>query len=372
MFKVASFHVALVATAAAVWLFSGWLVDELDIPRPNLTLDLVPRVVAFRNSMKHDRARFRVAMMGDSMIFTEWPGKSVPSWVEDELKSREGTPRTSVHVISYAAWGTAPEYCMADEIAKAKPDLLVLELNLRLLGPAPLGIVSYPELAGHIANDRLLEAAFLPLSHAGITLGKLLFHRSIVLSQHELHLRDIQMRQAKVFHLRETLEEWLDAKTGRQDYSMRKFAWGIGLSNRYLERGKKRSRDNPSHARDALGDVLDGIPEDHPRLVVFGAMLADFKRRGVPVLVWVSPINLDHLNSLGLDTSHVDASISTIRKIVERHGARFVDLHALLHDAEFFDAGDHYTREGSPSGAQLVGQELGQAIGREEDRLAVQ
>jgi hypothetical protein len=371
-FRILSFFTAFVATAALTWRAGAFAVDVSGVARPNMTLDLIPRVALFRNQLKRDHARVRVAMVGDSMTFTDGPGVSMPEWVRRELVARQGKRRTGVHVLSWAAWGTAPEYSMVDEIAQAKPDLLVLELNLRLLGPAPLGAVSYPELSGHIANDRLFEAAFLPLSHAGVTLGRMLFYRGVVLTAHESQFSDVLTRQAMLFDTREPLEKWLDAKTHTRSYEDRRLAWGYTLSARYLAPGTRHSRDSLPHARDALGDVIDGIREDHPRLVVLRAMLRDFRRAGVPVLVWVSPINLDHLARLGLGLDGIERSMTTIQKAVEGSGARFVDLHALLHDDDFADAGDHYQRDGSPSGAKRVGQELGLAIAREEERLALQ
>ncbi|HEX4340232.1 MAG TPA: hypothetical protein VH062_30195 [Polyangiaceae bacterium] len=371
--RVASFIAAFAVTSLAVWQAGAYAVQVAKIPRPSMTLDLVPRLRLWSFAMQRDRAPHKVAMMGDSMIFTEWPGTSMPSWVQRELDSRQDAAhRSGVHVLSWAAWGPAPEYCMVDDIAKAKPDLLVLEVNLRLLGPAPLGIVSYTELSGHIANSRIPEAAMLPLSHAGITMSRLLFYRLIVLTKHERHFSDILQRQAMLFNVRGPLEEWLDEKTKSRQFAARKWAWGLALSGRLLEEGTTRSRDNKQHALDALGDVIGGIGEGHPRLVVLGAMIRDFEKQGIPVLVWVSPINVEHLKKLGLPTDGIGRSMQTIRKVVEGNGARLVDLHRLLPDDAFVDSGDHYTREGYPNGAEVVGRALGEAVALEEERLALQ
>jgi hypothetical protein len=101
-------------------------------------------------------------------------------------------------------------------------------------------------------------------------------------------------------------------------------------------------------------------------------MVEDFVDKGTPVLVWVSPINVDHLRWLGFSLQGVDESMGTIRQVVEGSGGHFVDLHSLLHDESFSDAGDHYTREGSPSGCEIVGKELARAIVKEEKHLGLQ
>ena len=371
--RAASFVVSFAIIATIVWRAGAQVVRLSGVPRPNMTLDLIPRLQFWRNELRHAHSRLRVALMGDSMVFTEWPGRSMPEWVKRELSSQHGPARhSSLHVLSWPAWGTAPEYCMVDEVAKARPDLLVLELNLRLLGPAPLGSVSYTELAGHIGNRRLAEASLLPLSHAGITLSRLLFYRLVVLMEHERHFGDVLMRQAMLFNARGPLEEWIDGETKGRQYTDRRWAWGIAMSGRQLEHGMPRPRDNRAHALDSLGDVIEGIGENHPRLVVLGAMLSDFRKQGIPVLVWVSPINVEHLRTLGLPTDGIDRSMVTIGKLVEQSGARFLDLHELLPDEAFVDAGDHYTRDGAPNGSRVVGQELGRVIALEEERLALQ
>jgi hypothetical protein len=370
--RTASFFAAFALGSVIVWKAGATAARASGVPRPNLTLDLVPRLRAWRNAVANDKAARRIGMIGDSMVFTEGPGTSMPAWVETELAQHDSGPGSSVHVLSFPAWSTIGEYCMADEIAAAKPTLLVVELNLRLLGPSPLGGFAYTELAGFIGDSRVPEAAFLPLSPAGITLSRLLFNRAIIKAGGGLEWNQLLERQATLFNARAPLEAWLDEKTHRTAYEERRIDWGISLSGKFLVPRMAGARDSAPHARAALGDVLDGIGRRHPRLVVLAAMLREFHRRKIPVLVWVSPINKEHLRSLGFSLEGLDRSMRTIRYIVEDNGASLADLHGLLPDSSFSDSGDHYTIEGHPSGREMVGRELGAAIAGELERRALQ
>jgi hypothetical protein len=371
--RTASFFAAFALASLLVWKVGASIAQASRLPRPNMTLDLFSRLAEWRSAIVLDKSARRVGMIGDSMVFTEGPGTSMPDWVRTELEQHESNgAHAAVHVLSFPAWSTIGQYCMAGELASAKPSLLVLELNLRLLGPAPLGAFAYTELSGFIDDSRIPEAAFLPLSQAGITLSTLLFDRALVKTGRGLSWNELLVRQATLFNTRAPLEAWLDEKMHRTAYEERRVEWGIALSGRFLVSRGSGARDSVPHARAALGDVLDGIGTGHPRLVVLAAMLSTFHRRKVPVLVWVSPINVEHLRSLGFSLEGVDRSLRTIQDIVEGSGATLLDLHALLPDTAFSDSGDHYTFEGHASGRERVGREIGAAIAWAMERHAVQ
>jgi hypothetical protein len=127
-------------------------------------------------------------------------------------------------------------------------------------------------------------------------------------------------------------------------------------------------RQNRQAAEKALAGVLGGIGSRAPRLVVLEALLEDLHRARIPVLLWVSPVNVEHLRSLGIRLDGLDRSMSTVEAAVRRTGADFVDLHAFLPDAAFRDAGDHMTANGDPDGLALVAARLVPEIRRSEAR----
>ena len=84
---------------------------------------------------------------------------------------------------------------------------------------------------------------------------------------------------------------------------------------------------------------------------------------GVPVLVVVNPVNVEHLRSLDLDADDRLASgLATIGRVVGDSGARFLDLHAQLPDAAFRDAAGHVGTEAHPGAAEQVAAAIAPAV----------
>src|SRR5262245_15814315 len=80
-----TFLAAFALGSLLVWKAGAGLAAVSGVPRPNMTLDLIPRLQAWRTELESDKAVRRVGMIGDSMVFTDGPGISMPAWVEKEL-----------------------------------------------------------------------------------------------------------------------------------------------------------------------------------------------------------------------------------------------------------------------------------------------
>ena len=117
-----------------------------------------------------------------------------------------------------------------------------------------------------------------------------------------------------------------------------------------------------SGSQGANAQERSGASGDANRLHILKATLDYFHRSGIPTVVWVAPVNIDHLRSLGLSIDGLSRSLGTIRKLVESSGAGFVDFHALLPDGAFRDARDHVTPDGEASGATALGEVLARVI----------
>jgi hypothetical protein len=95
---------------------------------------------------------------------------------------------------------------------------------------------------------------------------------------------------------------------------------------------------------------------------VLGALVHRFHEAGIGVLVWVSPTNVEHLASLGVELDGLERTVQSARAVVEANGGTLVDLHATLHDSGFRDPADHFTLDGEDSGGATVARRLAQAI----------
>jgi hypothetical protein len=79
-------------------------------------------------------------------------------------------------------------------------------------------------------------------------------------------------------------------------------------------------------------------------------------------LIWVAPANIEYMKSQGMAVENLDRSVEVVREVARDGGASFVDLHWMLPDAAFADAGDHVTFEEPVDGTALLGERLGREI----------
>ncbi len=310
-------------------------------------------------------------MVGDSKLWATGRNESLPALLQRALwRHRGGVRHLAVHALSWPALGIAGHYCLVDEVLAPHPDRVVFELNLQLWGPAPPGFASFPELAGLIHGSRLWEAAWLPLSYTGITLNRLLSYRLLI----DLGLEDewaaLVERQGRIFDLRASLDRRLErAIDGPTGLGTTAWLWSarLGLEQLVVAPGA-RPRDSRLYAEQQLGNVLRGVDPSSPRVRVFAALLDDYRRAGVPLLVWTTPLNVDHLRALGYSLDGLDRTIATFRSMTEASGATFVDFHARFPDAAFLDPGDHFTTAGKSSAAHILGGELAAAVAKMRGR----
>jgi hypothetical protein len=360
--RATSMAVAFVFSAALSWTAVDAAVTAASLPPSVIGQDFVDGVQAWRRQLRQiHRDRTRVALLGDSVLGAPPGERSVADAINASVGAR-GTRgrRVELHQLSWPGWGIAAQYFLADEIVRGHPDRIMLELNMRGLGPASAGDLSHPELAGLVRTNRLAEAAWLPLSDAGVTLDQLLFYRLLVANHLDGDWASLRRQQADAFRLRGPVENWLDSALGSTAFHDRTLAEALCLFDRLLVPGKNRERKNV--LKRSLGNALAGIPAGHPRLQLLRALLERFHRARIPTVVWVAPVNVEHVRSEGLPLDGLEASVATLRGVVESAGAGFVDFHALLPDRAFRDAGDHVTSEGDGNGTSVLGEHLAQVL----------
>jgi hypothetical protein len=364
LFRVLSFVVALLASAGAVWVAGGRAVALSRAERPGTGLDVMSQVRAWREGFVADRGQLRIALLGDSMLMSHQGAPSVPArLVKLVNQARPSGSQVSLRPLPLSGWTMMGQYCALDEIIEAKPSLVVIELNPRALQPGGLGWYSFPELAGLIRGRRLWEAALLPLSDVGVTADRLLFYRLLVTMQLEGAWRAVTNRQAQILNSWGIFEGWTEKVTGVESMSERRMAAWNASMDRLTTPGK--AGPNRVQMEMMLSAMLGGVAyRGNHRVEMLGAVLADLARAHIPVLLWVSPINVERVRSLGLSTDGLGRSIATLRKVAAEHGAQFLDLHQALPASAFRDAGDHFTVAGPDNGTSLVAAPLARAIAR--------
>lgn len=354
--RTALFALAFVVASVAVYEAADRALDEADVPRSLTALDFIPVLHTWQDEMAADREHERIAVIGDSKLIYPLGPNALDAMLRGVLAHRRGGSRIALHTLAWPAWNISGEYLMVDEVVRAKPDAVVLELNLHGFGPAPLGPFAFPQLSGWVSTRRLPQAAFMPLSYANITLDKLLFYKLLTVLGLDEAWRALLQRQAKLFKIHDPIEAFLDRVADRYAYADLKWQLSQGALRRALCHG--RNRATPRYVDTALRDSLEGLEPSHPRVRALDALLQSLAAARIPTLVWVAPMNVDHLASLGYETTGLDRSANVLRQVALERGAAFLDLHSSLRDDEFRDVGDHFTFEGTPNGAWKVANRL--------------
>ncbi len=284
----------------------------------------------------------RVLFIGDSLAMDVRTRRvSVASQLQKRLTARAAVRTRSpikVQPLTSSGFSLYSHYFVSDDVASLKPDQVILALNLMSFSEGWRSRERY-QLSAFISPHRWLEALGLPLHEVGVTVDRLLFYRSI----RAIGAFDawwwLQREQARANRGYWRFAEWLQEWSGYPD--------GLGYRKEFQKLRFRRSRvfgdrATPSSARALLGAALDGVDPDHAGLQVLGAFLAHVREASIPVVVYVPPMNVEHLRSLGMyNEEGLGLTLKRIRTIVRGHGATFVDLHDVLADAEFTDFMDH-------------------------------
>ena len=124
-----------------------------------------------------------------------------------------------------------------------------------------------------------------------------------------------------------------------------------------------RRRTDAAGMRMLFGEALDGADPDHPVLQMIEGMVGVLRDRGIAVVVYVNPMNLEWLEHIGLDDhSGLRQTIAVLRTLVEAHGAQLVDLHAMLPDEAFRDAAGHMEPTPPHHAARRIAAEVAGAL----------
>jgi hypothetical protein len=246
-------------------------------------------------------------------------------------------------------------YALADEVVASDPDLVVLGFNLGSVDWQRSAIETRARLAGWIGPERLLQTLWLPMHEVGLSADRLLLYATLVragLSDAWLWTRQQQSRVGQAWT---DLAHRADALRG-DDVTRR---LSKDSQRAFLDR---RSDDgwhayNEVGARAALGHALAGLTPDEPMVQVLAATVAHLHGAGLPVIVYVVPLNVENLDRIGIDRSGLERSIARVREQVEGAGGRLVDLHDLLPDATFSDP-THFRDPVEPGGLDELARAL--------------
>lgn len=288
-----------------------------------------------------DAESAHVAFLGDSMIVSYPEKRRVPERLQQRLDALSSEPgQVRVHSVAAPGSGAFDYYFLADRVAAAQPDVVILPFNLTSFSDAWRGTFSRPELAGFIAPSRLPRALGLPLDWIGVTTDRLLGAVALIQAGGFECWRALSAQQARLGSARTQLASALGARFG--DDADTRFA------RESFEHMKQRmvveatQRLTPEGVQERFGRVLAGVTPDDPSLQVLAAAIQTLRARDIDVIVYANPTNVEHLEAVaGAPSPGLSRSLASLAEVTRGAGGRFVDLHALLPDPGFRDFAGH-------------------------------
>ena len=353
------------ALGAVVHGSIGWLRDAR-LGRPTLVFDYVRMMGKRLPALAAAEAERTVAFLGDSGVVSYPDGLTVPERLEESLRGAGDGGAVQVFSLGMSGSGPFDYYCLADRIAEARPDLIVLSVNFDHFSDSWRGAYSRPQLAGLVEPDRLPEALALPFHWIGLTADRLLFYAAVVQTGGYEPWYWLALRQTQVGRARDRFERWLqggDEPTPEQRFQEAVDARTIAD----LFTGP----DIRHYRREGLvhhyAPTLAGLERDHPVLEILEATVRRLREGGARVLVYTAPVEVSWLESEGLlGPDGFAASVAAIGDAVRAGGGTFADLHDRLPATAFRDAPGHLSHPpDGPDGPLQLARRLAPLV-REE------
>jgi hypothetical protein len=289
--------------------------------------------------------RRAVVYFGDSTVAEYEKGPPLPRLTAMQLNQRRGRPWVRMLNVSAPGAGIVQYGFLADHVASFEPDLVIWQLSYFQLTERWTTRNGAPELVGFVAGSRLPEIILLPVEHYGLSLADILLQQAIVrLGLHDLHAW-MRQGQLRFGHVIERAEDVLNPNRGRKPEARARRQRGRRYMLRHMDM-ELRKRYSAYGERVHFGATLDGLDDDHPKLALLRSGLRALTGRGIDVLVYLNPTNLDHLEATGAGGGEgLRRTTRAIERVVAESGAHFLDLTRLLDDADFADAAGHFVED---------------------------
>ena len=363
---------AAVATLVPVAVFRG--VEALEIREVEVALDAIDAVdagLAGLDARETDDAEWQVGVLGDSMLISYPPGRTVPARLQqvlDELGG--GAPRVRVHSLATPGMGPFDYYFVSDRVAAAAPDEVILPVNLTVFSNGWRETFARPELAGFLPPSRLPEAFTLPLEWIGVTADRTLSYVAVVKSGGADRWQALMTEQARLGAAHDRIRLDLSARFAADVQAA--FARDSYRYHRDRTVIPKTKRLTPIGVEERFGRALAGVEPDDPSLQLLAAAIRVFRSHAVEVLVYTNPTNVEHIEAVGAaNAAGLARTLASIEAVSDGAGARFVDLHALVLDAGFRDFAGHLSVRGDVDGPLRLARRLAPLLAESAQRAEV-
>jgi hypothetical protein len=356
------------ALGAAGTLLLAFSATERSGEPPKLALDVYPlleeELAKFPEVEGRNPGVHQVAFLGDSMLMDTPRSPGVPWHVEQLTNGALARTAIAVHGLVIPGSDAFDYYFSLDEILKVQPNVVVISFNLTSLSDTWREAFARPELAGLLAPRRIPAALRLPVYWMGLTADRLLAYVALVRLGWVEPWTSLARHQARFSGVREAVTRWCAASLYAP--AEERFRGLLFLRDTRKLTGPGSKRFRASGERERFGAALDGVGPDHPVLRALAAAVRDLRQRRIPILVYVSPANVEHLERVGLlgasEGDGLARTLGSVEAVVREAGGRYADLHALLPDDAFRDPSGHFTVKAGRNGTRRVAEAITRAL----------
>ena len=335
------------------------------------TLSVVEERIALLTSPGQEGDTLRIAFMGDSTADPPVRINSLPFRLNERLSSwRTGGPPAEVYSLAAPALGSVTYHFLAPDIIAAEPDLIVWQVAFAHTNSYWLRGNTHHEFAGQLSILDLADLALLPIHHLDLSADDLLEYKLLMAPGLRSLWAWTVEEQSRVQKARNALEKGLVGEEsigpelgfGRME--------ALNQNGRQLVRIEGRARFAGKRAIHQQGEGLRGLRPDHVVARILGKTLALFRDAEIPVVIYLNPINIEYLRSIGVvDEDLLRTSVETYRSVAAEYGATFIDFHDALPDASFVDAQGHFHRTEAFDAAGRMIDRIQPAVTNELDRI---
>lgn len=276
------------------------------------------------------RGKPLVVFLGDSLL-VDWapPDRSIPERLGRLLLA---PPHIRVRTVVDPGLTLFSFYFASAELIEMRPSIIVLPINLWTLSEGWLR--GRPELSGLLPLGAWMQSP-VSLDTFGLSLDRVLLYRALLVAGGVELWGRLQGEQVRFDRGRRALEARLQSEVFRRvpgELPVQPDG-PVRLAPRRISAAEGRAR---------FDRVMDGLEADSTYLRVMDQLLASFRASGIAVVVYVAPINVEHVTAIGAyDRDRISSAMARLEAVCQERGATFLDFHALLPDEAFVDAGDH-------------------------------
>ena len=306
---------------------------------------ILPNLETLRSSGNQPGLQ-RIAVLGDSTVDSYASIKKIPVRLEEGLRRSALEPESLMVVnLSFPALGSTSYYFLADRVVETRPDLIVWEVSLTHASERWRRSIPRPELAGWMAPARIPGTLAMPMEDIGLTADELLLYQLIVRLGAGEAWRDWLVNLSRVDKVRGNFEEWLSSITGNTPEKRFQLVWAL-MAMAALREGGELDRYNHAGEIEHFGKVLEGIDTDHPTLRFISATANLIRQSGIPLLVYLNPINMEHLEKVGvLEDGNIEKTLAAFHQTLHIEGVALLDLHDEFPDDHFSDMAGHFRHD---------------------------